>query len=67
MFMQAFIKKYREKSVTSKDFSDTFEDFISNEFKNDTIAKTQIMSQLHWDKWLYTSGRFPVEFDFSTA
>ena len=27
-FMQSFIKKYREQSVTSKDFSDTFESFI---------------------------------------
>ena len=25
------------------------------------------MSQLKWDKWLYTSGAFPVTFDFSTT
>jgi hypothetical protein len=65
--MQRFIQKYKEQSVTSKDFSDTFEEFISNKFANETKAKIEILSQLKWDQWLYTSGAFPQTFDFSTV
>lgn len=48
-FMQRFIQKYREQSVTSKDFTDTFEEFISHKFANETKAKIEIFSQLKWD------------------
>jgi hypothetical protein len=24
------------------------------------------MNQVKWDKWIYDSGKFPIDFDFST-
>jgi hypothetical protein len=64
--MHHFISKYQEKSVTSLDFTSTFESFIKSDVKDQTEQK-KILSQLDWNHWIYASGKFPVEFDFTTA
>jgi hypothetical protein len=62
--MQKFIKKFYESSATSKDFTDTFDSFVTETFKNDS---KKIQSQLQWNEWIYQPGHFPVKFDFMTA
>ena len=59
--MQFFVEKYAEKSVTSKDFTKTFEEYTSK------IGKEYMISQLKWNEWIYQPGKFPIEFDFSTT
>ena len=60
-FLKTFISKYREQSVDDKDFSNTFDNFVQT-LKN----KSEIQPQVNWTSWLYTKGKFPVDFDFST-
>ena len=45
---------YAQKSITSKDFTNNFENYLK------TSNKTQFLTQLKWDKWIYSSGEFPV-------
>jgi hypothetical protein len=52
--------------VTSQDFTNTFEAFIKSDIKDQTLQK-KILSQLDWKHWIYAPGKFPVEFDFTTA
>lgn len=52
--------KYAQKSVTSQDFTKTFETFIKDQHQNKYLA------QLHWNQWIYSPGKFPIDFDFST-
>ena len=59
--MQFFVQKYAEKSVSSTDFTKTFEEYTSK------IGKEYMISQLKWDQWIYQPGKFPIEFDFSTT
>ena len=61
--MQKFVKKFYESSATSKDFTETFDSFVSETFKNDS---KKIQSQIQWNEWIYKPGPFPVKFDFTT-
>ena len=58
--MKTFIAKYARKSVNSKDFTDTFDEFLKAE-------KKPIQNLIQWKKWIYTPGKFPIDFDFSTS
>ena len=60
-FLQAFINKYAQKSADAKDFTDTFEQHLKS------TNATAFLPELDWNSWIYTSGAFPVKFDFSTT
>jgi len=60
-FLQSFITKYSQKSADAKDFTDTFEQHLK------TANQTAFLPELDWNSWIYTSGAFPVKFDFSTT
>ena len=65
-FMQAFVLKYAQKSATSDDFKNTFNDFIKDRFSSSPSLVQSYTQQLEWDEWLTGSGPFSFQNDFST-
>lgn len=64
--MQSFVQKYAQKSATSDDFKNTFNDFIKDRFSSSPSLVQTYTQQLEWDEWLNGSGPFSFQNDFST-
>jgi len=62
MFLQMYIKKFYQSTATSKDFTDTFDEFV----KTLDQSKFNVAEKIDWQAWIYGSGELPIVQDFST-
>ena len=64
IFLQTYILKYSQNSITTIELRQTWEQFVHDKFEGAQI--NQILSAVDWETWLYKPELAPVPLDFST-
>lgn len=63
-FLQTYILKFSQQSITTIELRQTWESFIHDNFEGAKV--NQILSEVDWETWLYKSELAPVPLDFET-
>jgi aminopeptidase N len=61
-FLTKYVKKFRQKSITSYDFVNLFEKFTKK-----LPGGKKLLPHLNFTEWIFTGGSAVYEKDFSTA
>ena len=63
-FLQTYILKFSQMSITTIELRQTWEDFVHANFEGAKI--NEILSAVDWETWLYKPELAPVSLDFTT-
>ena len=63
-FLQTYIYKYSQQSITTIELRQTWEDWVHANFSG--VKINEILAAVDWEIWLYKPELAPVPLDFST-